>query len=321
MSYDIATDRIVVFGGWNGQTNGYLNDTWEFDGSNWQQIATTVQPSPRTGPSMTYDAARSRSVLYGGWLTSGPNDETWEYAGGTWTLIPTATSPPAGQSAAMVFNTSNSRVLMAGGRQQPEPSDMDTWEFDGADWTQILTPTTPAHRCCHDAVYDSQAGCLVMLGGFLSPNQSHNETWRFAFGQPAQASSFGAGCGTYPMSLEVDDYFKPVIGELVRAVVRDQTSPFVGITVGLDNQTTGGQPLPIDLAGIGMPGCRLYHSAESVGLTTIYNGTTRRFVGLVPLLPSLIGSSLFVQAYAYAPNANPLQVVTSNALEWVLGDV
>lgn len=43
MSYDRLADRIVVFGGWTGQTGGLLNDTWEFDGSNWQQIATTTR--------------------------------------------------------------------------------------------------------------------------------------------------------------------------------------------------------------------------------------------------------------------------------------
>lgn len=116
-------------------------------------------------------------------------------------------------------------------------------------------------------------------------------------------------------------YYKPVLGEFVRASVGNNPTGLTAVTLGLDNQMAGGQPLPIDLAAFGMPGCQLYHSAEAIGPILTIVGGKRVFTALLPSQPSLLSRSIFVQAYAFAPGANPLQVITSNALEWVLGDV
>lgn len=43
-AYDKARDRVILFGGWNGES--LENDTWEWNGSKWDQVAITG-PSPR----------------------------------------------------------------------------------------------------------------------------------------------------------------------------------------------------------------------------------------------------------------------------------
>ena len=112
-----------------------------------------------------------------------------------------------------------------------------------------------------------------------------------------------------------------MLGETVRADIRNAPTPAVGVTLGLDNQTSGGQPLPLDLSILGMTGCLLHHSGELLGLTTATDGNVERLALPLPNQPILLGVSIYVQAYAFAPGANPLQVITSNGLEWVLGDV
>jgi len=45
MAYDETRQAIVLFGG--ASTGGYLADTWEYDGSDWQQISIVYHPSAR----------------------------------------------------------------------------------------------------------------------------------------------------------------------------------------------------------------------------------------------------------------------------------
>jgi hypothetical protein len=38
-------------------------------------------------------------------------------------------------------------------------------------------------------------------------------------------------------------------------------------------------------------------------------------------VPSFIGTHVYMPAYAFAPGANPAQLVLSNGIDWLLGDV
>ena len=38
-------------------------------------------------------------------------------------------------------------------------------------------------------------------------------------------------------------------------------------------------------------------------------------------MPSFVGTHLYIQAYALAPGANPLQIIISNGIGWIIGNV
>ena len=79
----------------------------------------------------------------------------------------------------------------------------------------------------------------------------------------------------------------------------------------------GGQPvLPLDLSALGMPGCSLLHSADAVGLS----GTSFGLQLPIPNSSSLWAQRVFVQAYCYAPGANAAEVITSNGVDWRIGN-
>jgi hypothetical protein len=65
MTYDSVTQKVVLFGGYDG-TN-YLGDTWLWDGSKlqWTQATPKHRPSAVTGP-MLFPDPNGRADLFGG---------------------------------------------------------------------------------------------------------------------------------------------------------------------------------------------------------------------------------------------------------------
>jgi hypothetical protein len=69
MAYDEQRKVTMLFGGANASCNNPgvpFNDTWQYDGTTWQQIPTTGTPPARFRGRMVYDALRNRMVLFGG---------------------------------------------------------------------------------------------------------------------------------------------------------------------------------------------------------------------------------------------------------------
>lgn len=75
--FDSARGRAVMFGGYVGF---WANDTWEFDGTAWQQRTPVGAPSGRGFFGMEFDRARAQTVVYGGDLGGGPVSGTHLYA-------------------------------------------------------------------------------------------------------------------------------------------------------------------------------------------------------------------------------------------------
>ena len=57
-----------------------FTDTWEWDRSQWVQVATTgTKPTLRRQHAMAYDSNRGRVVMFGGANGQARNSQTWEY--------------------------------------------------------------------------------------------------------------------------------------------------------------------------------------------------------------------------------------------------
>ena len=88
--------------------------------------------------------------------------------------------------------------------------------------------------------------------------------------------------------------------------------------IGASNASWGSYPLPLDLALINMPGCKLYTSLDAV-FPLANAGGTAPFVVTVPANPGLVGVAVWAQGLVASPGSNPTGVVVSNAAEIRIG--
>ena len=174
MAYDSARQVVVLFGGHtNGSwPSGALNDTWEWDGSNWTQRSPANAPGPRQNVAMAYDSARGVCVFFGGY--DGANlAETWEWDGTDWTPRTNVGSPGARRNHSMVYDSQRQVVVLFGGYNGSFLA--DTWEYDGNAWVQRAV-AGPSARNGMDLAFRAATGEVVLFGGG-SGGALHNDTW------------------------------------------------------------------------------------------------------------------------------------------------
>ncbi len=148
MAYDIARDRVVLFGG--DTATGLSGETWLWDGSTWTKATPSMSPSPRIGHSMTYDRERDLVVLFGGFDGSGSvRSDTWLWNGTTWALQATPGSGPSPRlGAALAYDPNGGGVILFGGGVNATMSEgyPDTWRLDASGWTQLSPVIDPSPR-------------------------------------------------------------------------------------------------------------------------------------------------------------------------------
>ena len=93
------------------------------------------------------------------------------------------------------------------------------------------------------------------------------------------------------------------------------------VALGTSNsQLPGGGALPVDLSAIGMTGCSLYQSSDLAGLPTTGSSLYRDFRMVLPPSPLLVGKHLYLQGFSLAPGENALGVVSSNGIDFLIGN-
>lgn len=164
VAYDLARQRVVLFGG--VANGGLAAETWEWSGTGWtsRQHGAWSGPSGRWLHAMTYDAARERTLLFGGYDGTRLLDDTWEWDGAQWWLRRSSrVAPLARTETAMAYDASRGRVVMFGGKHSHHLA--DTWEWDGTDWIERKPATVPPAHAGHAMVYDAARRRVVMFGG------------------------------------------------------------------------------------------------------------------------------------------------------------
>ena len=174
MTYDAASGKIIVFGGFDGE---YLNDTWAFDGVSWTQIATSVAPSPRTNAQMAYDSVTHKVVLYGGYNGTSYLGDTWLWDGATsqWAPVRTAHRPPA-LTGPMVFADPNGHADLYGGFDG-QFYQLKMFQWTGSYWMPLSPATVPYARSSAAVATNTSTRKVVLFGGLADVNPVN--TWTY----------------------------------------------------------------------------------------------------------------------------------------------
>ncbi len=292
MSPDLARGRMVVIGG-----DG-LSDPWERGDARWVQVEPqSEQPARVTGHALAYDAARGRTVIFGGFGSGGLEiGETWEWDGARWTEIPPSTpGPPARAQHNMVYDSRRARVVMFGGNfQAQEPWFTDTWEWDGRAWHDVTPPgPSPTGRTWPALAYDAARGRVVLFGGYNEQDGILDDHWEWdgeawtpiTTTSTAPGARWGAGLSYDPERQHVVLYGG---GREVEEIVNwadtwewDGTSWTRREIVGPPARVNHATAFDPDLEGIILYGGSINRSNQSFGDRWLWDGSTWTQLDLV----------------------------------------
>jgi hypothetical protein len=192
MTYDSVRSRTILFGGslLIGGQPGSVNDTWEWNGEFWTQMA-DIGPPARQDHALCFDSVRQTALVFGG--LSGQNTplgDTWSWNGEDWTQLDDS-GPSARSGHAMVFDSVRGRAVLFGGGSAAGALN-DTWEWDGQAWNQ-QGDTGPSARWHHALAFDLVHNRVVLFGGNPGdPTSSLGDTWSWDGSAWTQITTFGA---------------------------------------------------------------------------------------------------------------------------------
>ena len=175
MAYDAASEKIIVFGGFDG--NGYLNDTWAFDGVTWTQITTNTPPPARAAAQMAYDGVTHQVVLFGGYDGRNYLGDTWLWDGTTsqWTQAAPVHHPKP-VTGPMLFPDPNGRVDLFGGFDG-HFYQLTMWQWNRSDWRRLSPATVPYARSSAAVAINPTIDQVVLFGGLGDVNPTN--TWTY----------------------------------------------------------------------------------------------------------------------------------------------
>ena len=129
----------------------------------------------------------------------------------------------------------------------------------------------------------------------------------------------GPGCNGSQLFAPLLSLSSPKIGSTAIFSARFVPADVFGFLVLGDSSTNdNGVPLPLDLSGIGMPGCFQRVSLDVAAAMPTQSDNTATLPVFIPTDPLFIGQEYFVQ-YAVSDTVNPGGYVVSNALKVTVG--
>jgi hypothetical protein len=174
--YDSVRQRLVLFGG------STVNDTWSWDGSDWQQIATATNPTTSSQiRTMVFDPVRDRIWLWA--ATPASSGQLWRFDGTDWAMVPGTPPWPSADDGMFAFDadTGTAALYDTGGAM---------WRWNGTQWTWQQGPALAQHfggRMVHDPVGHR----LLLAGGWSGASATTLYEWQSFTGQWTALASGG----------------------------------------------------------------------------------------------------------------------------------
>src|SRR5262245_42155580 len=201
------------------------------------------------------------------------------------------------------------------------PIGNETWVFAGDTWVRDPGAAPPA-RCDPNLTLDIGRGRAVLFGGFDTGFTALGDTWEYVMPALATTTNFGTGCaGSAGVPhLAAATGSRAVLGASFALELSSVPASGAGlIALGVSDTAWSGSPLPASLAPVGMPGCTLLVSLDTLYLVGASPAGIATLTLTVPSDPAFAGVRTFVQGAALDPGVNALGVVVSNGIAVTAG--
>ena len=181
--YDPARQRMVVFGGYDGNL---CNDVWALslaESPSWSDL--TPNLPVRLSHTAVYDPARNRMVVFGG-LGNGYGNDVWALSlaeSPAWSALAPAGSPPIGRYGhTAIYDPVRDRMVVFGGGDGTYFRN-DVWALSLAEspaWSALAPAgSPPIGRYGHTAIYDPVRDRMMVFGGYDGPTL-RNDVWELS---------------------------------------------------------------------------------------------------------------------------------------------
>ena len=162
--------QAILFGGKANTGNRFLenlNDTWSWDGKNWQQRFPINLPPARSGAKIVYDRERKSLLLFGGEAGGGLLDDTWVWNNSDWIEMQPVNHPSSRADFGMAYHEGKQQIILFGG-QTFDGLVPDTWVWDGHDWAQLQTVESPPPQIAYGAklIYLPDLQAIALYNSF-----------------------------------------------------------------------------------------------------------------------------------------------------------
>jgi hypothetical protein len=150
VAYDTQNNKAILFGGTIEAGEGnwtQVNDTWEWDGTDWTHLSPLQSPPARHRGAMAYDPKRNIVLLFGGWNNLEKSlSDTWEWNGKNWEKVGNCDicyTPPSRGCQNMFYDTVREEIIMYGGCNENQEYFNDAWGWNGEKWENIYVQDSP----------------------------------------------------------------------------------------------------------------------------------------------------------------------------------
>jgi hypothetical protein len=194
-SWDSDRQVVVVFAG-EGSREGTL--IYDPRRNEWRWPKPAVEPEPRSGGNMTYDAARKVHVLFGSQFTDEPHTWTYDVAANVWKDMQPEVQPPTDKNDAVLTYDPIHRVVLAmikitTGKDETARHELQTWSYDtGVNRWQRMNPDAEPDSSSNRArqlLFMPEWNLAILENCTSKPREQQIWTYRYAVGPGAPETS------------------------------------------------------------------------------------------------------------------------------------
>ena len=292
--------QLVLFGGLSGASP--TNQTWTFDVNGWTQQFPSNVPPPSAGHHMVAMPSRGEVVLV-------THNRTWTWDGSDWTdrgSVPFT----AIEDYALAYLPERDRVVMHGGRNYSQigaPKVSSVFEWNGTSWQTATVAGSPV-RADHRLVEGPEQQLYLMPDNPLA-------LYRYGSVAMSASEAYGTGClGTAGLpQLAAKAWQRPRLAETFTVEGAGMPPGIALAILGFRDDQWAGQPLPLSLASVGMPGCAaLLEPFDVLGALPVGGRATWNL--FVPNDPALLGIDFYLQGLVLDAPANVFGATVTNGL-------